>query len=253
MLTTKNGGCFDGYRIISWDNDLGLDDEDLVPTLLVPSKYDHPNVQAMIVEDGGGLEGTWSCGKNPFRVTRPSLPLHFVWVYEASMQRVGNKYWRAKEASAVGLKNSYESNEGKVRKNVEKEGWNLVATAKVDQDLSHLMQDPVSLRCILTFEGSDTPSDFVTDAALKRVEFCGLPMSVHLGFRNELRRIVGGYQFQNRIRPKLGKCSSVDAVGHSLGGAVASLFAACVDWQNGSDDNQMMSWTTEAPAKLSAV
>jgi len=251
MLTTKSGGCFDGYRVISWDTDLLLDDEDLVPTLLVPSNYNHPNIKALVVVDGGGLKTTWSCGSNPIRVTRPSLTLHFWWVYTASMQRLDNSYWRAKEASAVGLINSYESNLDTVRKNVAQEGWNLVGAARAGEDRSYLLQDPASLRCIVTFEGSDTPSDFVTDAAVVRVEFCGLPMMVHTGFRNELRRMVGSSQWQSEIRPKLGKCSSVDAVGHSLGGATASLFAACVDWQTGSEDYQMMSWTTEAPVRMS--
>jgi len=249
-LTTRNGGCFNGYRVISWDNDFGLDDEDIVPTLLTFTSYNHPNIRAMVVEDGGGLEGTWNCGKNPPRLTRPSALLHKGSVYENSMARLSSSYWRAKEASAVGLVNSYEDNLNTVRQNVAREGWNYVDTAFAGEDIVHLHQDPSSLRCMVTFEGSDSFGDWVTDAAIRRVSFCGLPFSVHVGFRNELRRMVDSSDFQNKIRPKLGKCSSVDAVGHSLGGAVASLFTVCVEWQNGSDDYNKMSWRTSRASRL---
>jgi len=245
MLTTKNGGCFSGYRITNGDDDWFLDDEDIVPTLLVASKYDQPNVQTLVVvPNGNGIYANWACGDNPTRVTRPSIILHDSGRYQNNMNGLSSSYSRAKEASAVGLKNSYLSDVSTIKRNVGREGWNSVGMAHNKEDVSLLMQEPRSKRCILTFEGSDTWRDFITDAAVRRVKFCGLPFWVHTGFRNELRRMVQSSEWQSEVRPKLGKCSSVDVVGHSLGGATATLFAACVDWQNGSDDYNDMSWKT---------
>jgi len=245
MLTTKDGGCFDGYRITNGDDDWLLDDEDIVPTLLVASSYNQPNVQTLVVvPNGNGIYANWACGDNPFRITRPSVILHDGGRYQDNMAGLSSSYARAKEASAVGLKNSYLSDVSTIKSNLRPEGWNLVGMAHNAEDVSLLMQDPGSKRCILTFEGSDTWRDFVTDAAVIRVPFCGLPQWVHTGFRNELRRMVKSSEWQRNVRPKLGQCSSVDAVGHSLGGATATLFTACVDWQNGSDDYNTMSWKT---------
>jgi len=254
MLTTKSGGCFNGYRVIAWEDDLFVDDEDIVPTLLVPSSYNHPNVRTLaVLNKGNGVQSTWSCGKNPFRFTNPSASLHDKGGYMRNMDRLESSYWRAKEASAVGLKVSYEGNLGTVRSSVGAEGWNLVATSTSGEDVSHLIQEPSSLRCILTFEGSDSFGDWVTDAEVIRTSFCGLPMSVHTGFKKELLRMVGSSSWQSNVRSKLGKCSSVDVVGHSLGGATATLFAACVDFQNGSDDYKKMSWSVESPLQMSQV
>jgi len=254
MLTTQSGGCFNGYRVTAWDDDLFVDDEDIVPTLLVASSYNHPNVRTLaVVNKGNGVQSTWSCGKNPIRFTNPKVSLHDKGGYMRNMDRLESSYWRAKEASAVGLKNSYEGNLGTVRSNVAAEGWNLVGTSESGEDVSHLFQDPSSLRCILTFEGSDSFGDFVADAEIIRVPFCGLPMKAHTGFKKELLRMVGSRSWQSNVRPKLSKCSSVDVVGHSLGGATASLFAACVDFQNGSEEYNKMSWSVESPRKMSAV
>lgn len=263
MLTNRHGGCFDGFRISCFYDDdwWKVDTEDLVPLLLVLSTYNHPNIQTLgIKNQGNGYHLKFECGKNPFRPTDVfdttlSLSLHS-WEksYLPAMRRLkGSSYTRAKEASAVGLAYSYVDNLGTVKKGVNAQGWNLVGSSTIGEDITHLMQEPISKRCILTFEGSDSVDDFKADAAVKSVHFCGLPMKVHLGFRDELLRMVEGASFQTHIRSKLGKCSSVDSVGHSLGGAVAMLFTACVDWQNGSDDYKKMSWTVEKPELLSPL
>lgn len=254
-VTRKDGGCFDGYRIINWDRDLGLDDEDIVPTLLTFTRYEMPNVQALaIAHTGDPVKNEWSCGSNPGRLTRVSVILHDSARYLSNMARLGNEKSRAKEAASIGLKNSYDADLNNVKKNVQQEGWNLVGSALAgEEDISHLFQQPGSLRCMLTFEGSDSFSDWVTDAAVRRAEFCGLEMKVHVGFRNEVRRLVKSESWQREIRPKLGKCSSVDAVGHSLGGATATLFTTCVDFANGSDDYNLMGWTMGTPALLPSL
>jgi len=255
MITTKSGGCIKGYRVIAWQDDRLLDNEDFVPTMLVASTYDHPKVLTLAVNGkGSGVQSTWSCGQNPTRVTTPDPRLHYKEVYMQRMECLGSSYSRVKAASRF-LVMSYDNDKSAVRKAALAEGWYLVGTAAIGggEDVSHLFQEPGSKRCILTFEGSDETADWLGNAQVKSASYCGLPMRVHTGFRDELRSIVNSDKWQNEIRPKLGKCSSVDAVGHSLGGATATLFTACVDFQNGSTDYKKISWKTETPKQMPQV
>lgn len=253
-LTRRDGSCFDGYRISTFRDDWFVDYEDIVPTLLVPANFYHPNIRTLgITNTSDGFRHLWSCGQNPWRVSYPEYTLHFKSVYEQDMQQLGSQYSRAKEAASIGLANSYSMDPSTVQVSVQSMGWNLVASASIGEDVSHLLQNPNDKRCILTFEGSDSPTDFIADAKIKKVSFCGLAQQVHLGFRDEFRNVTWHSNFQTEIRPKLGQCSTVDVVGHSLGGAVASLFAACVDSQNGSDDYNKVSWSVSAPQALSPV
>jgi len=256
MLTTKSGGCFNGYRVVAWRDDLFVDNEDIVPTLLsvALTKYDHPDLQTLNVEkEGSPVLSKWSCGANPYRFTNPDVGLHDKGGYMEMVARLDSSYWRLQEASAVGLANSYENNLNTVRSTAQAQGWNLVGTSTSGEDVSHLFQDPSSLRCIISFEGSDSFNDFVADAEILRVRFCDLPQWIHTGFRKELMRMVEASSWQNNVRSKLGSCSSVDATGHSLGGATATLFTACVSYQNGSDEYNKMSWTVGRAKRLSSV
>jgi len=254
MLTTKSGGCFNGYRVSAFRDDWFVNNEDIVPTLLVASKYDHPDIKTLNVQNAGnGIFSSWSCGVNKFRINTPDVGLHDLGGYMEMVARLDSSYWRLQEASTVGLANSYQSNIGAVKSSAAAQGWNLVGTSTSGEDVSHLFQDPSSLRCIVTFEGSDSFGDFVADAEIVRVKWCNLPQWVHTGFRKELMRMVEASSWQSNIRSKLGKCSSVDAVGHSLGGATAHLFAACISYQNGSDDYNKMSWTVGSAQRMPSI
>lgn len=250
MLTAKNGGCFDGYRIVNagkWRQ------EDTVPLLLVTSTYNHPKVKTIVLTDKE-VKYNWECGKNPPRGVVPRVKLHKNALYQSNVAKLGDSFSRTKEAADVGLKNSYNGNLNEVQANVQASHWELVGTATAGEDISHLMQEPNSKRCILTFEGTDSFEDFKTDANILSTSFCGLPgMEVHTGFKRELMNMVESEQFQSGIREKLGKCSSVDAVGHSLGGAVAALFAACVSHQIVSPDYEMMSWVQQTAEQMDSL
>jgi len=254
-MTSKNGGCFNGYRIINFDRDWFVDDEDIVPTLLTFTKYNHPHVKTLAVTDTKDpVKSKWSCGDNPLRYTNVRVSLHDKGKYMSNMERLNNNYDRAKVASKVGLWSSYESDLSKVRANAQTHGWNLVGVAKAgDEDVSYLIQETSTRRCILTFEGSDSFNDWVNDIKIFREDFCGLDPKVHNGFRTELRFMVKSSEWQSNIRSKLGKCSDVDVVGHSLGGAVATLFAGCANSQNGSEDYNDISWNKESTALIRAV
>merc|ERR1719323_1637743 len=121
------------------------------------------------------------------------------------LNRAGGSYDRVKVASAVGLKNSYEMNVNTIKSNLRGTGWRLVGTSKAGEDVSHLIQEESSKRCIITFEGSDNWDDWVTDAMVIRKSFCG-SFWAHTGFTNELRRMVTSSSWQNDVRKKLGKC-----------------------------------------------
>jgi hypothetical protein len=253
-LTRKGGGCFAGRRIIAFKDKFGFNQEDLVPTLLVPTKFSHPNIKTMVVNPkGNGLRYEYACGENPTRITRPTIKLHSKENYMSIMKRFPSSQSRAKHASAVGLAVSYEKDLRKVRSSVNAQGWRLVGTSNSGEDVSHLMQQPGSNRCILTFEGSDSPSDWITNFKVDRVGFCGGIARAHEGFTKELNKVVTSSSWQNSIRPKLGKCSEVDVVGHSLGGAVASLFAACADSGNGSAEYKLISWQRQVPVSMPGI
>jgi len=164
-------------------------------------------------------------------------------------------------------------------------GHNVVGAAKYEGSwseglqVSYLLQEPKSLDCILTLQGTFSAQDIWTDLAAKAVAFCGLTKRgenccsitpfctgdctpkgpndsfVHQGFRNQLRRITGDPSFQNNIHSKLPSCSSVSLFGHSLGGAMAELFTACAERYKaegdyGYEDYAKIGWTKGTPAAL---
>merc|ERR1712187_1037426 len=138
-------------------------------------------------------------------------------------------------------------------------GYNVVGAAKFEGSwvegvqVSYLLQDPHSLECVLTFQGTYSMEDALWDAAAFPVAFCGLTQRgenccsdspickatcqperpqdsfVHMGFRNQLRRIVGTKAFQDHIHANLPSCASVTTFGHSLGAAMAELYTACAE------------------------
>ena len=66
------------------------------------------------------------------------------------------------------------------------------------------------------------------------LEFTGLDkaqevvLETPMGFKYHLLRLVESRELQENIRPKLKFCNTIDAVGHSLGGAMATLFSMCI-------------------------
>merc|ERR1712129_55396 len=96
--------------------------------------------------------------------------------------------------------------------------------------------------CILTFEGSDSASDWKKNARLWKTSWCGLEQKVHEGISNELMSVVGNRRWQSEIRPKLKQCGEVQVFGHSLGGGMATLFAACANNPNSGLEYGKIGW-----------
>lgn len=122
-----------------------------------------------------------------------------------------------------------------------------------DHDSIHLYQHEASLECVLAFEGSDMSlNDWTANLRLDTNQFCGFP-EVHHGLGDKLRHQTRSLPWFVHIETKLPTCANVTVTGHSQGGALAELFAACVnratvpDETFGQADYAALSWTPSIP------
>jgi hypothetical protein len=248
-------GCFPGWRAVNkndqwWDL---TDDVDLVPTLLGQvTGYEHVRMPVQFI-DGRGRSKFHECGWRGRDINTPKLTLHFIWTYVSRANKADN----LREATTIGLDNSYDSNVDRVATKIGEYGWNLVS-AVMGWEVVHLMQNPRNNDCILTFGGSDTIEDFVKDVVIVTTTFCGLEQRVHTGFKWEFLDMVKDSGFQDSVRPNLAFCSKLDVIGHSLGGAVAALFTACLHnrpklGEIGYDDYKWISFNKQASRALPAM
>lgn len=260
-------GCFPGFRIVNQREGVTIDDIDLVAWLLRGTRYRHTKMATLkLFENRLGQRKpseTFPCGWEQGGGLIPSLPEHFIWVYSRrGRDTPNNEVPGLSVLTSVGYDISYNTRVEQVAEEVRSKGWGLVNSAVtgfgwliVGQQVSHLVQEPTTLRCLLTFEGSDSLVDFIQDVRVVRKPFCGLAQNVHSGFISVIKGMVGSSDFQTKIRPQLQYCNKVDVLGHSLGGASASLFAACssnplAPGSPGYDEYEMFSWTPATPRRL---
>lgn len=247
----RSDGCFPGYRVVNIKDEWISDDVDIVPSLMVTLAYTHTKMTALFFDQKGSVD-TRECGESELSIQFGSASLHMGDVYIERASKYSDN--RLVAATAVGMTTSYLDDVSEIRTIARSAGWRLVGTANEGEDVSHLFQHPSTLECQVTFEGSDTWEDWVTDAAIIRVSFCGLSQGIHTGFRNEVRRITGASSWQTNVRSKFSSCASVWAVGHSLGGAQATLLAACANnGKSGDKDYDQMGWTSGTPTQLAEI
>lgn len=228
---------------------------DVATTCMGPLGYRHPYMRGIEDRVDKGDTKSMSCAQD-----LPNLPrgfpevIHDLSLYVEYANKVGDPL--LSNISNIGVVTSQMSDDNEARKLIESYGWSLVATAYHDGNLliggpqhSHLIQQPTSKVCMLTFQGTSSTEDWVSNMEIAKVSFCGIAEKVHKGFRDHLRRIVWTDDWQQKIRPQLSSCSEVHVTGHSLGGAMAELFAACIArapsaGQNGyRDDYEYFGWT----------
>lgn len=213
-LTFKDGACIPGYRVVNENFD--ENETDMVTWLQMTTK--HPKMKTLRLGENSSMEE--NCDWKRTGKVSPLISLHDGDVYtERSMTHRG----AVAIIADIVFSFSYESD---ILDGVKERGLELVGSANRGGEVSHLIQHPPTGECILTFEGSDTIQDWKYNLNLKKTNFCGIG-GIHQGFVESLRNILEAESWQDNIRKNLGKCSRLAVVGHSLGGAMAALWAVC--------------------------
>jgi hypothetical protein len=137
-------------------------------------------------------------------------------------------------------------------------GWRLVADEVLVSGLQDNRDtDPVrlyqhkNLECALVFTGTNALCETAASADTLLASYCGFN-GVHHGYAQELRRITS--HLLPYLSPKLSQCSKVSVIGHSLGGAVAEVFAACANSGHADDaDYKQQAWVKGTPTRMPAT
>jgi len=218
-------GCFSGLRIVNKVRKL-IHQVDIVPALLVLTRWRHTKVDAAFLYQDESAENR-TCGWSGNTVEWVfNFDLHKLDMY---VERTARDLPELANMVNVALKISYIDNVGEAAAFIRERGFGLVGSGLCTefQEVSHLIQDPNTLDCWLTFEGSDNLMDWMYNLLAVKAPFCGLSQRVHKGFAQATNAMVMHPSFQANVRPKLGHCRSVEVLGHSLGGSLATLFNAC--------------------------
>lgn len=227
-------GCFKGYRFVAKDTF----SNDMVPQLMKVIWW-HPAMETVYV-DWKGRVTSEACGVDRVTLRFPSIHDHLSSGY---MERLSN-FTDAIDATVNGLSISYESNATIIEDTLQA-AWVLVGTAVLStrgSDIANLVQHRDTGNCMLTFSGSDDVADWTqTNAAVRPEAFCSLEGWYHNGFAAELMNMVQSDEYVANIKPRLSDCTKITVLGHSMGGALAALFAACANNEAvASADGQFM-------------
>jgi len=241
-----NGGCIPGLRAFSsYKSALGFRRLDFATLLSKPLGFEHNKMDVAMFDTATDEVQTSRCPE-PLDTGLSSMSFsihHSHGTYVFKMKNVPIPL----EVRDIGLYNSYTLNTSKVRSRVEKKGWALLASATEPggngsgPQVAHLTQEPDSGRCLLSFQGSNSVADVQANVKASKVSFCGLEERVHKGYAENMMRMTQSPEWQSNIRTKLPSCASVWAVGHSMGGAMASIFTACIHAAK-SEDYYKMNW-----------
>mmetsp|Transcript_47361 Transcript_47361/g.112647 ORF Transcript_47361/g.112647 Transcript_47361/m.112647 type:complete len:349 (+) Transcript_47361:71-1117(+) len=110
-------------------------------------------------------------------------------------------------------------------------GWTKLARMEVTPILSpdHMIIYAKDGVCALTFHGCNDPIDFAEGSNRSVINRCG--NSWHGGWWPELMHYLQDPRWESEIVPILTgpQCSHVYTVGHSMGGFLSGLFAACAN------------------------
>jgi len=240
-------GCWEGQRIVTAEGAM----EDIVPEVLRCSYGCFEHAKQATVKIYSGQRSDFGCSHNHPLLANSSVELHLPDVYKG---RAGQLTQPAQDYTKFALGASYMST-GNLKAIADLSypfGWDLVGTSTAFQKVVHLFQHYQNMECVVTFQGSSGVDDWMDNLNYFPASFCGFSRQVHAGFADQLRRTVESSGFQS-IRSKLGKCAKVTAVGHSLGGALANLFAACANTGGSSSDYSSLSWTAGSPQQMQPI
>jgi len=281
--------CFPGLRV--WQTEPGRvwgKWLDVVTSLANVASYWHAYMDGMEQDTSRNRHWNYSCGagltKKPNHAFSTSTSLHDAELYIRTLEKRLSDPWLHNMSIFAGRK-SYMDDINAVFREVKQYGWGLVGSSLHNggggvyggAQVSHLIQEPHTLECTLTFQGTQALGGWLENINVPAKPFCGLTFKgescsgsgtcttkrprgsfVHGGFKDRLMGMLKSSNFQSNILPFLSSCSRVYAVGHSLGGVVAELFAACASrapkpGEFGYEDYKWMEWTKGTAAKLHYV
>jgi len=254
----RSDGCFPGVRAWAGRGYGFTGTSDAVPQVTWSLGYRHNWMTSEDFDVRGDYEiRTKTCSQESeyeprTRVVDAILHLrtYYINVAHSKSEAFGN----LTDLATVG---SYFDDSAYMKARTEALGWRYVDTASAPggqitggPQQVHLLQHPSTLECMITFQGSDSAGDWQANLDAGKSHFCGFVDEdetcthqfggmcevkrvgnsfVHKGFRDHLRRMIRSSEFQNKIRPKLGNCPKLTVAGHSLGGAMSSLFTGCMN------------------------
>lgn len=244
-------GCFPGCRTFNGDGYGFSDTKDPVSWIARAAGYKHPLVASAAVNTNSfsHMACSTEAAEQPGYDLRLAFARHLTTNYVAALEAVrpgSDETLHAHLSRFVYFGMLQAHNMARtVGYRLVKASYTLEAGG--GKDLTYLFQEDSSLRCVLAFRGSDSLGDWRSNLWVRTSTFCGLE-EVHGGFQAELRRLASTRMFQDDVRPALSKCSSVSIAGHSLGGAIAELYAYCVNRRQLSEEQRLMlGWTPSVP------
>jgi len=250
-------GCFKGLRAYC-ENELSGGGKQADARVLNQNYFPHPKMNTLSLQwDKASQLGNCKNGDSQW------WPHHNIMVYEdwylhtaqnyADRLHALNKQYPNSEiyeesALFVDFAFSAEKSRKEVQKMVKSKmpGWVLVEHVVLadEQEPAMLAQDQVSFDCVMVLPGNKAKRSQHYGTG-----FCGME-NVHSGYRDYLVTSVESKNWQ-KIAEKLPQCRRVMCAGHSRGGSVCELFAACVN--NGKQidqDFRRMAWVQGVPRVL---
>lgn len=281
-------GCWPGLRVVTAKEEGWLLPQFTDPAPLVTEPFGFEQVPieaAKIFLDSDDKKIKWaSCGETwentPTEIVDPFLhSMGRVYIPETIKFALGEK---VHEIINVGLNVSAKrlSQQAEIQASVQSFGWNLIGTAEIEgidwvsDSVSHLIQEPRSKSCMLTFRGSRSLGDWVNNVQIVKGHFCGLVQEdeecgslgncetrdpqgsfIHKGFGKHFLKLLSLEDWKKNIKPHLSGCSEVMALGHSLGGVSAAYFGRCAaqglrPGDYGFEDFDLVTWTASEPRVL---
>ncbi|CAE7230251.1 unnamed protein product [Symbiodinium pilosum] len=266
-------GCFAGLR--TWTEDVLTPATKEVDAAAISDQLDHPQVATLRLHAESENSHFAQC---PGEVHQPFSKgnqfadwlLHWEPKYKPRLEHVSlldqdvadqEPFRTAYLYNRIAYK-QYDSTEHAKKHIKERLGdhWNIVSRVTVvtgaasmyDEDPIMLVQNSQNFECVLAFAGlNNYGNELATATDVRKASFCGFE-AVHAGYRDELRRMIK--DLWPLMQSKIAKCSHVACTGHSMGGSLCDLFAACANSGRHDDpDFRAQSWKKEVPSMLPEI
>jgi len=248
-------GCWKGRRIVTLrtQTSTGIWDVDAVNGITNAVGYWHAKQPTIKVDEKGHGLYHYPCGNDASNgIEVPVVSLHLPDLYDRVAAHLSGE---DRLMTRLAVLSSY-SRKAQAASIVRTVGWRLVGSSLWDGKETYLIQHPDTLKCVMTFQGTTTSRvlDWWDNLRIYAGSYCGLPNRVHAGFRDQLRAVTESSGFQSDIKAKMGKCRTLTVAGHSLGGAMAAMYSACVNnAPSGDSDYGHVKWTLQTPALLKPI